>query len=123
MNPQNETNHSVRLLFDRMLTEFRAIVKDELSQLRTELRRDLEHAQIPLTPRRFYTIKEAAVELEVSPATVRRLIDRGLFRPNKAIRHIRIAREQIDEFASLASVKLAIRERCPGQTLNIIDER
>jgi len=54
---------------------------------------------IPATAKRFYSIKEAAAELNISEPTVRRLISRGLLRPNRAIRHIRIPREQLDEFA------------------------
>jgi excisionase family DNA binding protein len=54
---------------------------------------------IPPKANRFYSLKEAAVELNLSEATVRRLIDRGLLRSSKATRNIRIPREQIDEFA------------------------
>jgi len=46
----------------------------------------------------------------VSQATVRRLIDRALLRPNKAIRHIRIAKEQIDEFARSVWTRLVISD-------------
>ena len=99
MKTQSETDHPVRLLFDRILSEFRAIVRDELALLRTEMCQDLGYKNIPLKPRLFYTVKEAAIELNVSPITVRRLIQRGLLRPNKAIRHLRIAKEQINEFA------------------------
>jgi Helix-turn-helix domain len=86
MKAQSETDDPVRLLFDRMVSEFRTIVHDEVALLRTEMRQDFGYKDIPLKPRRFYTIKEVAIELHVSQATVRRLIDRGLLRPNKAIR-------------------------------------
>lgn len=99
MKTQNETNDPVRLLFDRMLSEFRTLVQDEVALLRNEIREGFGYKEIPLNPRRLYTVKEAAIELHVSQATVRRLIDRGLLRANKAIRHIRISVEQIDEFA------------------------
>jgi excisionase family DNA binding protein len=48
--------------------------------------------------KRLYSLKETAVELNLSEATVRRLIDRGLLRTSKATRHIRIPKEQIDNF-------------------------
>ena len=44
-------------------------------------------------------IKDAAVYLGgISPITVRRLIKRGLLRPNRALRHILIARCELDSF-------------------------
>lgn len=99
MKAQSETDHPVRLLFDRMLSDFRTIVHDEIELLRIELRQDFGCKDIRLKPRLFYTVKEVAIELHVSEVTVRRLIGRGLLRPNKAIRHIRIAKEQIESFA------------------------
>jgi excisionase family DNA binding protein len=48
--------------------------------------------------RRAFSIKETAIILGVSPPSVRRLIARGLLRPNRALRHIRISEAEIDRF-------------------------
>jgi excisionase family DNA binding protein len=45
-----------------------------------------------------YSIKETAAALGVSPISVRRLIDRGLLRPNRALRHLRISANEIKRF-------------------------
>jgi excisionase family DNA binding protein len=55
-------------------------------------------AQAPQKPA-FYTIKEAAVELNVCTKTVRRLLDRGVFTASKAVRKKLIPRAQIEGFA------------------------
>lgn len=98
MTEQTE-NHPVRLLFDLLLSEFRSVVQSEIAILREEIKRVGQNKEISPKARRFYSLKEAAVELNLSQATVRRLINRGLLRSSKATRHIRIPREQIDEFA------------------------
>lgn len=98
MKTQNKADHPAQLLFNRILNDIRTIVQSELTIFQIEMQKALGQSNIPPKPRRFYTIKEAATELNVSKVTVRRLIDRGLLRPNRTIRHIRIAREQIDEF-------------------------
>jgi excisionase family DNA binding protein len=43
-------------------------------------------------------IKEAARYLGVSPISVRRLIHRGLIKPNRALRHILIPIGELDRF-------------------------
>jgi excisionase family DNA binding protein len=43
-------------------------------------------------------LKEAAKYLSVSPISVRRLIDRGLLKPNRALRHILIPVEELNRF-------------------------
>lgn len=48
-------------------------------------------------PRRAYKIAEAAESLGVKPITVRRLIERGLLKPCRALRHPLIPIEQIEE--------------------------
>jgi excisionase family DNA binding protein len=96
---QQTENHPARVLFDVLLSEFRSVVQSEIAILREEIKRVVQTREIPPRANRFYSLKEAAVELNLSEATVRRLIDRGLLRPSKAVRHIRIPREQIDEFA------------------------
>ena len=49
-------------------------------------------------PRTALKLGEAALSLGVSEITVRRLIDRGLLRPNRATRHILIAVSEITRF-------------------------
>ena len=56
------------------------------------------HPQSTILPVLFYTGSEAAAILKVNEKTVRRLIDRGLLKKSKAIRHIRITRQSLDEF-------------------------
>jgi excisionase family DNA binding protein len=45
-----------------------------------------------------YTLKEAALYLNVSTRTVERLIERRLLRRNKALRKILIPRTELDSF-------------------------
>lgn len=47
-----------------------------------------------------YSISETAAALGVSPISVRRLIDRGLLRPNRALRHLLIPAGELDRFLS-----------------------
>jgi excisionase family DNA binding protein len=46
-------------------------------------------------------VKEASEYLGVSSVTVRRLVKRGLIRPNLALRHILIPVAELDRFLSL----------------------
>jgi excisionase family DNA binding protein len=46
----------------------------------------------------FYTTKEAALALNVSDKTVRRLLERGLLQSSKALRKKLIPRKDIDTF-------------------------
>jgi Helix-turn-helix domain len=48
--------------------------------------------------RRAFSIKESAIIIGVSPISVRRLIVRGLLRPNRSLRHIRISEAEIERF-------------------------
>jgi excisionase family DNA binding protein len=98
MTPQIE-NHPSRLLFDLLLSEFRSVVQSEIAILRDEIKRVGQSGKIVPNTKRFYSLKEAAQELNLSQATVRRLIDRGLLRSSKATCLIRIPGEQIAEFA------------------------
>lgn len=43
-------------------------------------------------------LREAANYLAVSPMSVRRLIERGLIKPNRALRHILIPIGELDRF-------------------------
>jgi excisionase family DNA binding protein len=45
-------------------------------------------------------LKEAAKYLGVAPISVRRLIQRGLITPNRALRHILIPVGELDRFLS-----------------------
>jgi hypothetical protein len=73
-----------------MLSEFRNLVQSEIAIVREEIKSVVQSGEILPTAKRFYSLKEAATELNLSQATVRRLMDRGLLRPSKAVRHIRI---------------------------------
>ena len=50
--------------------------------------------------KRLYDVKEAAFSLSVSPKTIRRLVKRGLLRPNRAIRRLLFSVVELDKFAS-----------------------
>ena len=47
---------------------------------------------------RFYTVKEAAVFLNVSPKTIRRFLDRGLLKSSKALRKKLIPCAELESF-------------------------
>lgn len=49
--------------------------------------------------KRNYTLKEAAIYLNVSTRTVERLIERRLLRRNKTLRKILIPRSELDAFS------------------------
>jgi hypothetical protein len=64
----------------------------EICVLMTELRQ---------TPVGALKLKDAAVYLGVSPISIRRLIKRGLLKPNRSLRHIIIAVEELDRFLAV----------------------
>ena len=49
-------------------------------------------------PRLAYSVRETAEMLGVSEKTIRRLVARGMLRPSKALRHLRIPRSEIERF-------------------------
>ena len=51
----------------------------------------------PLSPRAL-KLKQAADYLGLSTISIRRLIKRGLIKPNRALRHILIAVAELDRF-------------------------
>lgn len=54
-----------------------------------------EELHLPLDQRLALSISEVAALLGVSSKTIRRLIARGLLRPSRALRHIRISRVEV----------------------------
>lgn len=52
----------------------------------------------PVPERRVYTVGEAAIVLNVSTKTIRRLLARRLLTGSKALRKILIPKEQIEAF-------------------------
>jgi excisionase family DNA binding protein len=48
--------------------------------------------------RRAFSITETAKILGVSRISIRRLINRGLLRANRTLRHLRISESEIDRF-------------------------
>jgi excisionase family DNA binding protein len=78
--------------------------KDQL-QLATRSTREEETPEENTVPpdvvvpdKRNYTLKEAALFLNVSTRTVERLIERKLLRRNKALRKILIPRSELESF-------------------------
>ncbi len=49
-------------------------------------------------PRQAYSVQETAAVLGISVASVRRLIDRALLKPNRCLRHLRISAAEITRF-------------------------
>ena len=49
-------------------------------------------------PRLAYSVGEVAQMLGVCPKTVRRLIDRGLIRASRKLRHLMIPRTEVERF-------------------------
>lgn len=45
-----------------------------------------------------FKLKPAAQYCSISTMSMRRLIERGLIKPNKALRHILISRKELDRF-------------------------
>lgn len=54
----------------------------------------------PRIARGVLKLRDAAEYLSVSPITVRRLIARGLIKPNRSLRRVSIAKVELDRFAS-----------------------
>ena len=52
------------------------------------------------TPVGALKLKDAAKYLGVSPISVRRLIQRGLIKPNRALRHVLIPVDELNKFLS-----------------------
>jgi excisionase family DNA binding protein len=48
--------------------------------------------------RKAFSVRETAIALGISRMSVRRLIQRGLLRPNRALRHLLIPLSEIDRF-------------------------
>ncbi len=59
----------------------------------------LAEAHLPPSPARMaFSLKETAGLLGVSEKTVRRLVARRLIRPSRALRHLLIAKREIERF-------------------------
>jgi excisionase family DNA binding protein len=59
----------------------------------------------PRLPRLAYSVKEAAEILGVSDKTIRRLVDRGLLKPSRAIRHLLIPASSLQRFLQDTTAK------------------
>jgi len=57
--------------------------------------------KISIQQRGALKLKDAADYLSLSPISMRRLIDRGAIKPNRATRHILISKAELDRFLSL----------------------
>ena len=56
------------------------------------------HASIGACERMAFSLEECAKLLGISVKSVRRLIERGLLKPSRALRHLRISRVEIEKF-------------------------
>ena len=66
----------------------------ELGMVKTELNAALS----PPLPRLAYPRREAAELISVSPATLDRLVERGLLRPSRATRRPLFSRAELERF-------------------------
>jgi excisionase family DNA binding protein len=55
-------------------------------------------SSLPPTLRGGFQLKEAAHYLGLSKITVRRLVQRGLFKPNRSVRHLLFPVKQLNRF-------------------------
>lgn len=60
---------------------------------------------------KFMTVKEAAVALNVSPKTVRRLIGRKLLRASLALRKVLIPTEDVESFIERTCPDMGAEEK------------
>ena len=58
----------------------------------------LAEAKLPPGERLAFSVQETAEALGVCEKTIRRLVARGLLRPSRALRHLLIARREIERF-------------------------
>ncbi len=57
----------------------------------------IDHPTTAIAPKAF-KLKDAASYLSISPASLRRLIKRGLIKPNVALRHYLVPVFELDRF-------------------------
>ena len=57
-----------------------------------------ELALPPRPPRLAFSVRETAEALGVSEKTIRRLIDRQLLNPSRALRHLLISKKEVERF-------------------------
>jgi hypothetical protein len=57
----------------------------------------IDHLTTAIAPRAL-KLKDAASYLSISPASLRRLIKRGLIKPNLALRHYLVPVSELDRF-------------------------
>jgi hypothetical protein len=62
---QQSENHPARLLFDILVCEIREILQGEIATLREDVNRLVQQKKILPKAKRFYSVKEAAVELSL----------------------------------------------------------
>lgn len=62
-------------------------------------------------PTLVYTVEEAAAILKVTEKTIYRLVDRGLLKSSKALRHIRISHRSLVQFVAETSGEEVGHER------------
>lgn len=71
---------------------------NEILERVKRIERLLEEQITPKAVKRFYNVKEAAVELNVSVKSVRRFIERGFLKPCRALHKLMIPLEDIEGF-------------------------
>ena len=64
-----------------------------------------EAKDLLILPRLAFSVRETAEMLGVSEKTVRRLTSRGLLRPSRALRHLLIAKKEIERFLEQTTSK------------------
>lgn len=109
-----QNNNIGDMILGLLLDEMRKVVRDELSNCCERLKPSLASREPVRAPKRFWTLKETATELNLSSATVRRLVDRGLLRASKATRHIRISKRCDRKVCAIRGAFVKIGPGCRG---------
>jgi hypothetical protein len=64
----------------------------------------IDHPTTAIAPKAL-KLKDAASYLSISPASLRRLIKRGLIKPNRALRHVLIPLVELDRFINSGGIR------------------
>ncbi|MGB8353817.1 MAG: helix-turn-helix domain-containing protein [Chthoniobacteraceae bacterium] len=92
-----ESNPDAIKAFAGFFDEFRE-VRQKLADALIRIE-ELEKARpVPTKAKRYYSVKDTALELNVSEKSVRRAIERGFLKVSRGLRHIRVPAEELDAY-------------------------
>jgi hypothetical protein len=73
------------------------------------------------TPKLAFTRIEAADALNISPATLDRLTQRGLLRPSRALRRPLYAVDELKRFLTETTGSIAAAAQCPDRSAEVFE--